>query len=407
MKNDSNKTLGLERVKKWLYAKGLEERSAGCVLCGSCYGHGPANPMEDVPGPKSKCPPYEFYRFQRFTPKSRWLMAQRVFHGLDPITPELKEVIYTCTNCLMCQELCGVRDDGYGPWDITVAMREEMTERDGPIEAHRPLFEGLQQYDHPWSQPKAERGLWANGLGLKKLGSGSATTLLFAGCSADRDSGRAGAIALAKLMQKAGEDFVILREEEKCCGLYAYDLGFRREYDRLENENLNGIKKAGIRKVVVACGSCQRIWRQYAKKAAPQIAVLHGVEYVEDLLKTGRLKFSKTVPKKITYHDSCHLGRGCEVYQAPRAILRSIPGVELVEMERNRRWAWCCGGGGGVPEAYPELAQWNAEDRMREATKTAAELVLTSSALCQRSFSTCSEGALPTMDLLEFACQAL
>ena len=142
-------------------------------------------------------------------------MAQRVFHGLDPITPELKEVIYTCTNCLMCQELCGVRDDGYGPWDITVAMREEMTEKDGPIEAHRPLFEGLQQYDHPWSQPKAERGLWANGLGLKKLGSGSATTLLFAGCSADRDSGRAGAIALAKLMQEAGEDFVILGRRGK------------------------------------------------------------------------------------------------------------------------------------------------------------------------------------------------
>jgi heterodisulfide reductase subunit D len=407
MKSDSNKTLGLKRVEKWLYAKGLDERSAGCVLCGSCYGHGPANPMEDVPGPKTKCPPYEFYRFQRFTPKSRWLMAQRVFHGIDPITPELKEVIYTCTNCLMCQELCGVRDDGYGPWDITVAMREEMTEKDGPIEAHRLLFEGLKQYDHPWSQPKAERGLWANGLGLKKLSSGRAATLLFAGCSADRDSGRMGAIALAKLMQEAGEDFVILGDEEKCCGLYAYDLGFRREYDRLENETLDTIKETGIRKIVVACGSCQRIWRQYAKKAEPLIAVLHGVEYVENLVQTGRLKFSKTVPKKVTYHDSCHLGRGCGVYQAPRAILRSIPGVELVEMERNQRWAWCCGGGGGVPEAYPELAQWNAQDRMREAAGTGAELVLTSSALCQRSFSTCSDGALPTMDLLEFARQAL
>jgi Fe-S oxidoreductase len=363
--------------------------------------------MEDVPGPKSKCPPYEFYRFQRFTPKSRWLMTQRVFHGLDPITSELKEVIYTCTNCLMCQELCGVRDDGYGPWDITVAMREEMTERDGPIEAHRSLFEGLRRYDHPWSRPKAERGLWADGLGLKKLGSGNAITLLFAGCSADRDSGRAGAVALAKLMQTVGEDFVILGNEEKCCGLYAYDLGFRREYDRLERENLNGIREAGIRKVVVACGSCQRIWRQYAKKAEPQIVVLHGVEYVEDLVQAGRLKFSKTVLKKVTYHDSCHLGRGCEVYQAPRTILRSIPGIELVEMERNRRWAWCCGGGGGVPEAYPELAQWNAEDRLREAAETGAELVLTSSALCQRSFAGCSRNSLATQDLLDFVCQAL
>jgi heterodisulfide reductase subunit D len=407
VKSENDKALGLERVKKWLYAKGLNERSAGCVLCGSCYGHGPANPMEDVPGPKSKCPPYEFYRFQRFTPKSRWLMAQRVFHGLDPITPELKEVIYTCTNCLMCQELCGVRDDGYGPWDITVAMREEITEKNGPLKAHRPIYEGLRQHDHPWSLAAAERGLWARGLGLTKLDGGSASTLLFAGCSADRDSGRPGAIALAQLMLRAGEEFVILGDEEKCCGLYAYDLGFRREYLRLENENLTRMERAGIRKVVIACGSCRRIWQEYAKSAEMKFTVLHGVEVVHDLVKTGRLKFSKTVPKKVTYHDSCHLGRGCGVYQAPRAILRAIPGVELIEMERNQRWAWCCGGGGGVWEAYPELAQWNVQDRMREASETGAELMLTSSALCQRSFANVSGGALPTRDLLEFVCQAL
>jgi Fe-S oxidoreductase len=407
MKDESKKRLGLERVKKWLYAKGLEERSTGCVLCGSCYGHGPANPMEDSPGPKTKCPPYEYYRFQRFTPKSRWLMAQRVFHGLDPITDELKEVIYTCTNCLMCQELCGVRDDGFGPWDITVAMREEMTEKDGPIDAHRPLFEGLRHHDNPWSQPKSERGLWANGLDLKKVGSCSARTLLFAGCSADRDSGRRSAIALAKLMQEAGEDFAILGDEEKCCGLYAYDLGFRHEYDRLENDNLARIKEAGMDRIVVACGSCLRIWRQYAKTTASGLEILHGTEYVAQLVRTGRLKFNKTVRKKITYHDSCHLGRGCGVYEPPRAILRSIPGVELVEMERNRRWAWCCGGGGGIPEAYPDLAQWNADDRMREALETGAELVLTSSALCQRSFAGGARAALPTQDLLEFVYEAL
>jgi heterodisulfide reductase subunit D len=79
----------------------------------------------------------------------------------------------------------------------------------------------------------------------------------------------------------------------------------------------------------------------------------------------------------------------------------------LVEMPRNQRWAWCCGGGGGVPEADPELAHWSATDRMREATATGAELILTSSALCQRSFADLEEPTLPVQDLLEFACQAL
>jgi Fe-S oxidoreductase len=402
--DENKKPLGLERVKKWLYAKGLDERSSGCVLCGSCYGHGPANPMEDVPGPKEKCPPYEYYKFQRHTPKSRWLMAQRVFHGLDPITPELKEVIYACTNCLMCQELCGVRGDGYGPWDITVAMREEITEKDGPLPAHRPIYDGLQQHDSPWGQPT--RGAWAEGLGLKQLSDGKVSTLLFAGCSADRASGKSGAIALAKLMQKAGEDFAILGDREKCCGLYAFDLGYRREYERLKNVNLAVLQQAGITKVVVACGSCQRTWREYAKEAQG-FEVVHGVEFVAQALQAGQLKFTKPIAKKVTYHDSCHLGRGCGVYDPPRQILRAIPGLQLVEMERNRRWAWCCGGGGGVPEADPDLAQWNATDRMREAHASGAELMLTSSALCQRSFGELPDGGLPTEDLLEFILPAL
>jgi len=407
VKNQDKISLGLERVKKWLYAKGLDERSSGCVLCGSCYGHGPANPMEDAPGPKEKCPPYEFYRFQRHTPKSRWLMAQRVFHGLDPITPELKEVIYACTTCLQCQELCGVRDDGYGPWEITVAMREEITAKEGPIDAHRPIYDGLQQHDHPFALAKSQRGGWAQGLGLKQLGGLRASTLLFAGCSADRTSGRGSARALAGIMQKAGEDFVILGDEEKCCGLYAFDLGFRRDYERLRVANLATMSAGGIKKIVVACGSCLRIWREYAKLDDLGFQAFHGVEYVDQLINAGRLKFTKPTNRRVTYHDSCHLGRGAGVYDAPRRILGAIPGVELVEMARNRRWAWCCGGGGGVPEADPALAEWSACDRMAEAKATDAELMLTTSALCQRSFMELKQPALAVQDLLEFVHQAL
>lgn len=404
MADQHNKPIGLERVKKWLYAKKLDERSSGCVLCGSCYGHGPANPMEDVPGPKEKCPPYEYYKFQRHTPKSRWLMAQRVFHGLDPITPELKEVMYACTNCLMCQELCGVRGDGYGPWDITVAMREEITEKDGPLPAHQAIYDGLKQHDNPWGQ--AAQGAWADGLGLRQLGEGKVSTLLFAGCSADRAISKSGAIALAKLMQRAGEDFAILGNREKCCGLYAFDLGFRREYERLKALNLAMLRQAAVKKVVVACGSCLRIWREYAKEASG-FEIMHGAEFVAQAVQSGQLRFTKSIDMKVTYHDSCHLGRGCGVYDPPRAILRAIPGLQLVEMERNQRWAWCCGGGGGVPEADPELAHWNAADRMCEAGASGAELMLTSSALCQRSFDNLPEAGLPSQDLLEFILTAL
>ena len=129
-------------------------------------------------------------------------------------------------------------------------------------------------------------------------------------------------------------------------------------------------------------------------------------EFLTQILKVEKVEGSK-LNAKVTYHDSCHLGRGCGIYEAPRDILRAIPGVEVVEMKRNQRWAWCCGGGGGVPEADPDLARWSATDRLREAKETGAELVLTSSALCQRSFKALEQPALPTQDLIEFVGQAV
>jgi heterodisulfide reductase subunit D len=164
--------------------------------------------------------------------------------------------------------------------------------------------------------------------------------------------------------------------------------------------------QAGIRTVVTACGSCRRIWRDYPKEGMQDVQIMHAVEYIEKLLQDGRLKFGKPIKKKVTYHDPCHLGRGAGVYEAPRNILRAIPGVELVEMPRNRRWSWCCGGGGGVPEAFPDLAKWNAEDRLREAKETGAELVVTTSAVCLRSFAL-AEKSLPVQELLEFISQGL
>jgi len=150
-----------------------------------------------------------------------------------------------------------------------------------------------------------------------------------------------------------------------------------------------------------------RAWREHAKQPGFDAEIVHGVEYIASLLRAQRLRFTKTIRTKVTYHDSCHLGRGCAVYVPPREVLSAIPGLQLVEMKRNQRWAWCCGGGGGVPESDPELARWSAAERMREARESGAELILTSSALCQRSFDDLNKNGLPVQALLEFASQAL
>jgi heterodisulfide reductase subunit D len=244
-------------------------------------------------------------------------------------------------------------------------------------------------------------------LDLPRLGDGKARTLLFAGCSASQPYGSPGVISLAKLMRQAGEDFAILGEEEKCCGLYAKDLGFHEEYERLEVENLRQVTKAGVKRIVTACGSCLRIWRGYPASDIVGLELLHGVEYLERLLHEKRLSFDRTLKQKVTYHDPCQLGRGCGVYEAPRNVLKAIPGIDVVEMPRHKRWSWCCGGGGGVPEAFPEMAEWNARERLKEAQETGAEVLLTTSALCLRSFAHSGEASPRVQDLLEFIYQSL
>ena len=199
-------------------------------------------------------------------------------------------------------------------------------------------------------------------------------------------------------MQRAGDDFAILGDDEKCCGLYAFDLGFRREYERLKDDNLATLRNAGIERAIVACGSARESGASM-RRSAPHPVIWR---QMSDAGQAGRLHH-QTGQQEVTLIPASAAGASL----APRTILQAIPGIQLVEMGRNQRWAWCCGGGGGVPEADPELAQWNAADRMREARETGAELVLTSSALCQRSFADLKQAALPVQDLLEFALQAV
>lgn len=160
-------------------------------------------------------------------------------------------------------------------------------------------------------------------------------------------------------------------------GLHAYDLGFRREYERLQQENLDTTTKAGLRRVVVACGRCQPKWREHASLVGGGFEVLHGVEYLGCRVTGGKLKSPNPFEKS---YLSRLLPLGARLRHT-RSAARGFgghPGVEVVEMRGNQRWAWCCGGGGDVPEADPSRAKWSATDLMREAKDTGAELILPS-----------------------------
>jgi Fe-S oxidoreductase len=291
---------------------------------------------------------------------------------------------------------------------------------------------------------KADRGNWAEGLDIKNITEAPAEVYFHAGCRYSFDESLWPQIrAAASLMKKAGVDFGIGGSDENCCGGRAYELGYLGEFTKYAENNLDMLKTAGIKTVVTACAEGYHAFKVlYPKLAGAEgLEVLHITEYLDLLIKAGRLTPSRKVPMTVTYHDPCHLGRLAEpwvpwegeektvfnqmyiydppkpwrkgtygVYEPPRDVIKSIPGVSLVEMERIKEYAWCCGAGGGVIDAYPDFARWTALERIEEAKATGAEAMVTACPWCRSNFADAlseSGDNLKILDIVELLDMAV
>jgi Fe-S oxidoreductase len=267
--------------------------------------------------------------------------------------------------------------------------------------------------------------------------------LFHAGCrySYDKDLQKTARTAVS-ILKQAGVDIGIMGAEESCCGAKAYDMGYKAEFMKCAEASVKAWKKAGVKTIVTSCADCFHAFsRLYPSLLNEQIEVLHTVQYIERLINVGKLKFSKNLPLRVTYHDPCHLGRQGEpyvpwkgkekkyrgqivsyeprkpryngawgVYEPPRNILKSIPGVELVEMERIKEYAWCCGAGGGSREAYPEYAGWVAQERIEEAKATGADAIVSACGWCERNFLDAVQtdnNKMKVFDVIDLVQQAL
>jgi len=140
---------------------------------------------------------------------------------------------------------------------------------------------------------------------------------------------------------------------------------------------------------------------EYPKVVRRNFEVVHVVEYLDQLVSEGKLKPEKKVEMKVTYHDPCHLGRYSELYDAPRRILEAIPGIELIEMPRNREKAWCCGAGAGVKTAFPDFAAWTGEQRVEEAKETGAQALVTACPFCEGNLTEVVQATEAGMDVYD------
>lgn len=385
----------------------------------------------------SICPSIKRYDFHGYSGGGKLIAALALLRGRLELSDGFLDMIYRCHMDGGCDISCKMNRD-MEPLEGLYALRARCVENGELLPEHMMILESLKKEDNTMECLKEDRGNWAEGLNIKDLSQEKAEVLFHTGCRYSFDEELWPAVRTAtRLLKEANVDFGIMGKDETCCGGRVYSWGYQGELTKYAEHNVETWKNAGVKTIVTACSDCFHTFKVlYDKiKLKPDIEILHITEYLAKLIKDGTLKPKKEVPLKVTYHDPCHLGRlgepwipweGVEkkvmgqliiqeppkefrkgakgVYDEPREIIKSIPGLDFAEMFRIREYAYCCGAQGGVREAYPEMAMGTANDRLKEAKTTGADAIVTACPWCKRNFLDAIEEngtELKVFDILE------
>ncbi|MFN4151589.1 MAG: (Fe-S)-binding protein, partial [Candidatus Sericytochromatia bacterium] len=208
--------------------------------------------------------------------------------------------------------------------------------------------------------------------------------LYFVGCAASYDDkNKKVAKALVKILNEANVSFAILGSEETCTGDPARRIGNEMLYQMQAKQNIETMNGYNVKKVITACPHCFNSIKNEYTQLGGNYEVVHHTELVYDLIQKGKIKPQKTVDETITYHDSCYLGRYNDVYDAPREILKAIPGVKLVEMQKSKDTGMCCGAGGGRMWMEETIGERINEVRAVQAIETKASIVASACPFCK------------------------
>ncbi len=386
-----------------------------CRRCSACK----FIPFEKVTGVDhvNVCPSIARYDFHTYCGGGRMVMGTALLEKKLDYTPKLVEVMYNCQMCGACDTSCKYSMDMEVIEPIN-EIRIESVAAGHTNPALDKVINGFRKTGSMVPGAKAKRGDWAKGLNLKDFTQEKVDVIYHVGCqtSFNKDMWNL-AQGTAKLLQKAGINFGIGGVNELCCGGRAYQMGYKPDFMKQAEANIAAIKQSGAKTLVTGCAECYFAFKVLYDKfnLKGKLEVLHTSEYLSRLIKEGKLKPTQKVDKTVTYHDPCHLGRqgepyihwsGKEVlgdlrtfdppkerrrgtygtYEPPRDVLKSIPGLKVVEMDRIKEYAWCCGAGGGVAETNPEFAIWTATERLKEAEAAGVTGLVTACPWCIQSF---------------------
>ncbi|MHA1948639.1 MAG: (Fe-S)-binding protein [Candidatus Thorarchaeota archaeon] len=329
-----------------------------------------------------RCPEVFTQHWESSTARGRMAIARAILEGELEYTEDLAERIFGCFMCGRCKEECKIaaKIDVIG---ITKAMRQDFVDKGIPIpEAGANMADTVTSSGNIFADPPKVHNKWTEGLEFSE-GSG---TLFYPGCLASHRFKEKTNI-LVQLLQAAGYKLDFLSDEQACCGTPYWVTGKMENVKEYAEAFLKRLQNRGVTEIITPCPSCFRAFdEEYPHLLGMEestIRVRHTSEVLQEIVDNKKLKFDIPVNKKVSYHDPCEIGRYRDVYDPPRSVLESIPGIELIEMDRNREKAFCCGGGGGCKIMFPEHSQSVSNERIKEFISTGADLLSTICPACE------------------------
>jgi Fe-S oxidoreductase len=393
-------TIGVAKITDFTWKQLLDLYS--CVIYGQCQEVCPATTSGKQLNPKKLIDNLKKHLLE----VGPGLLKDKA-SGKDLIGEVVSEdEIWACTTCRACQEVCPVSVEHVAK---LIDLRRNLVMEKAKIpKTAEGALRSIEDRGHPWRGTTLSRTDWAEGLGVKTLAEDRDIELLFwVGCTeALEERSTRVAQAVARLLKLAGINFGILGAEESCCGEPARRLGNEYLFQAQAKENIELFKSYGVKKIVTACPHCYNTIKNEYPQFGGEFEVIHHTELINQLLKEGRLKVDKGRGESVTYHDPCYLGRYNDIYQPPRQIIKNIPDIKMVEMERNRQNGFCCGGGGGHMWLEERTGRRINELRTEQALVTKAQLVITACPFCLQMFddgikAKAAEDKLKVMDIAE------
>jgi Fe-S oxidoreductase/FAD/FMN-containing dehydrogenase len=369
-----------------------------CAQCGYCV---------------NECDQFYGRGWESQSPRGKWYFLREYMEGkVNRMSQEQVDTFLACTTCEVCNVEC--------PLDLPIEpawleLRGKLIHDDNRLTF--PPFEimraSLRKERNIWASYSKDRANWVPPELEDKI-KWRAEVAYFPGCTAsfvEHDIAQ----GTARLLDAAGVEFTYMGDGEACCGIPMLVAGLWDTFEEIMRHNIQGMKERGVKTVVTSCPACWLVWKQYYPQWAEKLGLdysfetKHYSEILAERIESGDLKFTQEIKKKVTWHDSCHMGRAGGIYEPPRQVLQAIPGLEFAEMEHNREHAHCCGSVLSLV-ADPPVAKAIGDIRLREAEATGAEAVVASCPCCEVQLRVTADKTncdLPIIDLGHLACDAL